>query len=161
MKPVIQTNKHYRQLTPGTVGLASIVELVIAESVARQDANANNEVSEGAVVKAVFVEMWLTSDDATQGSIVATVEKVPSGATAMTYAQSISMYTYPNKKNVLATHQGLVAPNVQSGIPVFREWIPIPKGKQRMGLGDKIVLNISGISNGANYCGFFTYKEQL
>lgn len=123
--------------------------------------SASNEVREGCTISAVFVEMWVTSDDSAQGSTVVSLEKRPSLSPQMTYAQSQALNSYSNKRNVFFTSQGLTPPNVQSGIPFIRQWFKIPKGKQRMGLGDLITLNISGITNGANYCGFFTFKEQF
>lgn len=158
MKSPIHSVKQYNQYTPTTVALGAISNLTIVEGVNVTAANAVNECPEGALVKQVYLEFWITSDDATQGSVVASLEKIPASATAMTYAQSIALGTYPNKKNVLYTTQGLTPPNVQSGIPFVRGWFKIPKGKQRIGLGDKLVFNISGISNGANFCGFFLYK---
>ncbi len=155
----IHSTKHIVQWQGLGVASSAIINLEIAKSVVLQDANLSTEVQEGAVVKAVFVEVWLTSDDATQGSCTATIEKRSGGQVAMTLTQSNAMYGYVNKKNILHTSQGLVPPNIQAGIPLIRQWIKIPKGKQRFGLDDILVLNVSGITNGANICGVAIYKE--
>lgn len=157
MKSPINSEKHYVQQSVATVALGARAIIEIAKGVVAPTAPA--EVRVGAQVKAVFVEMWVTSDDTAQGSTVATLEKYSGGQPGVTYAQIINLQDYPNKKNILFTTQGLTPPNVQSGIPFIRQWFKIPKGKQRIGLGEVISLNIAGISNGANYCGMITYKE--
>lgn len=160
MRPQVNTVKHIRQFSPTTVGLGSIGGMTAVNTVDVQSISNDYDVRVGAKVTAIYLEVWITSDDATQGSCVATLEKRPSGGTAMTYAQSIDLHDYPNKNNIFFTTQGLTPPNVQSGIPFVRGWFKIPKGKQRMSLGDIITFNISGVSNGAVFCGFLMYKEQ-
>lgn len=159
MKSPIHSVKHINQNTPTTVAAGAINNVLAIEAVTSLSANLSREVVEGAKVSAIYIEYWITSDDAAQGSMVISVEKVPAGATPMTYAQSVALWSYPNKKNILYTAQGLTPPNVQSGLPFVRQWIKIPKGKQRFGLEDKLYINISGISNGAVFCGMSIYKE--
>jgi len=159
MKPVIHTEKHIIQLTPTNVGLGAIDNQTMASAVAAP--TGATEVREGSSIKSVFIEMWITSDDGAAGSTVVTLEKRTGGSPAMLYAQSIALNSYANKKNVLYTTQGLTPPNIQSGILFLRGWHKIPKGKQRFGLSDILILNISGISNGATFCGFWTYKEEF
>lgn len=158
-KSPIHSRKHIIGQTVYNVGLGAINQIDVVHAVERTTANAAQEVTEGSIVKAIYVEHWVTSDDAAAGSQVLSVEKIPSSGTPMTYAQSIALDSYPNKKNIFFTSQGLVAPNVSTPLPVIRQWVEIPKGKQRMGLGDKIVLNLSGITNGVSACGLFIYKE--
>ncbi len=155
----IQSVKHINQFSVTTVGIGALGQKQLALSVVAPDANAVSEVPEGAKISNVYVELWITSDDASQGSLAVNLEKTSTQMTAMTYAQSIALWTYANKKNIFYTTQGLVPPNVQSGIPFLRGWFKIPAGKQRFGLGDKLVLNISGITNGVNYCGLVIYKH--
>lgn len=159
MRPRVNTEKHILQFSPTTVGLGAISNVLAVHAVAAPALS--RDVREGAIVSAIYVEFWIHSDDAAAGSTVVTLEKVPALATPMTYAQSIVLNDYSNKKNILYTSQGLVPPNVQSGLPLIRGWFKIPKGKQRFGLGDKIIINISGISNGVVYCGHLQFKEQF
>ncbi len=124
------------------------------------DINTAIEVEEGSLVKAVFLEVWLSSDDTLVTSFQVALEKVPAAAPAMTFTTGNSLGSYANKKNVLYVTRGLApAETFGNPVPVLRGWFKIPKGKQRMGLGDKIVMNITAISNGINWCGFMTYKE--
>ncbi len=160
MRPVVNTEKQYVQYTVTSVGLGSLGQEFIAEAL-EVPATASKDVRVGAKISAIYVEIWLGSDDAAQGSFNLTVEKVPGNSAFMTYAQSILLDDYPNKKNVFYTTQGINPPNVQSAIPVIRQWIKIPKSKQRMGLGDKFVVNIAGITNGLTYCGFSLFKQQF
>lgn len=155
----VNSRKHYFHVTQGTVGLGAVAQLAQITAVVAPDANLSWEVREGAEIHQVYVEFWITSDDAAQGSFILTVEKVPSAAPAMTYANSIALTDYPNKKNILYTTMGLNNPTTGPATPVIRQWVAIPKGKRRMGLGDKIVVNLSGITNGVNYCGFLLFKE--
>lgn len=157
-KAPIHTEKHITQVTLATVATATHTDLTIAIAVAAPGTN-SWEVHEGSHVKAVYLELWLTSDDATQGSIVGALEKRGGTAAAMTYAQSVALNSYPNKNNVFYITQGLTPPNVQSGIPFVRGWFTIPKGKQRLALGESLIFNLSGINNGANYCGYILFKE--
>ncbi len=161
MKAVVTTDKHYNQWTLATVTPAGTkTEQQISHAVSAADKDTSQEVVTGSVVKAVFVELWITSDDTSGSSFVITLEKVPGGVSGFqTYAQSIALQGYNNKKNVLYTTMGLVGPNDEVPIRIMHGWFKIPKGKQRMGQDDYIVLNISAISNGLTYCGFSTFKE--
>lgn len=156
-KSPIHSVKHYVQHSVFTVGLGAILQADIAIAVAAPAAN--NQVKEGSIVKAVYVELWITSDDAASGSFSFSIEKRPAAAVGMTFAQSQALFTYPNKKNILYNSQGLNNPRAGVAMPVFKGWIAIPLGKQRMGLGDRIVYNVAGITNGLDGCGFETYKE--
>ncbi len=160
MKPVIHSEKHYVQQTRSqavTVSLSPI-DIIVAQAVSAKAAV--DDVIEGAIVKAVFVEMWIL-DSGNDGSFVLTLEKLPAGKAKMSFTQSNALGTYVNKKNILYTTQGL-SPNdgIGNPVPVIRDWFKIPKGKQRFGLGDELVLNITNNGTGnLDFCGFFTYKE--
>jgi len=160
MRPIIQSTKHYVQQSRSEVATVAVQNIDILEAVIMSANNLVDEVLEGSLVKAVFVEMWIL-DTASDGSFVISLEKRPSGLGAMAFASSNALGLYPNKKNLLYVTQGLSPNNgVGNPVPIIRQWFKIPKGKQRMGLGDKLVLNIT--NNGLNdleFCGFFTYKE--
>ncbi len=136
--------------------------MVDAVSVASAGSN-TRDVEEGALVKAIFCEMWLSNNGAAgvTGQFTLIVEKKPAGATAITVAQMANLSAYPNKKNILYTTQGIIGTSASGPtVPVIRNFILIPKGKQRMGLGDQMILTISNISGETlQRCGFFTYKE--
>ena len=93
------------------------------------------------------------------GSGITTFEKVPGGKPAMTAAQSADLSSYPNKNNVFFVSQGLYPADNQNPLPVMRGWFKIPKGKQRMALGDKLVINFHSQTNGIDACGISIYKE--
>ncbi len=160
MRPIVHSQKHYVQQSRSQVNTVSLSQLDIILSVQSTVANAVDEVSEGANVKAVFVEMWLL-DTANDGSFIVSLEKKPGGNAGQSFSNSNSLGTYENKRNLLYVTQGLTPNNgVGNPVPIIRQWFKIPKGKQRFGLGEKLVLNIT--NNGLNdleFCGFFTYKE--
>jgi len=158
MAPII-TEKHYAPQSPTTVDFGAIENRDVIISVAVVDKNASIEIEEGSVIKAVYLERWVQTDDENAGSFTMTVEKVPAQAPDMTFSQSGALNTYPNKKNILYTTQGLLNPIGISVIPAIKDWILIPKGKQRFGLGDKLVVNTAGLTNGVVICGMSIFKE--
>ncbi len=160
MRPVIHSTKHYVQMSRSTISTVSAVTEDIALAVESTTANLVDEVEEGSVIKAVYVELWLL-DSANDGSNVVIAYKNPIGNVGATFTNLNALGTYLNKKNVLFTHQGLSSNNgVGNPIQVLGGWIKIPKSKQRFGLGDRFLISIA--NNGPNtleYCGFATYKE--
>ena len=160
MRPVINTEKHLVQHSLFSVALGAVTNLSIVFAKAAPVAAVPQDCREGCVIKAVYVEMWITTDDANQGSSIVTLERVPGGASPMTAAQSASLDSYANKKNVLHTQMGLTPGNSQYPMASIKGWIKIPKGKQRFGISDRLILNIHGQSNGLTGCGFMVFKEQ-
>lgn len=160
MRSPINSTKHFTHKSLTTISTSAIENIKVCEAVVAPDANLANEVREGSLVKAVYVEVWaIGGTDSATPTHVSTVEKVPSGATPMTNVQSTNLFSYPNKKNILKTRQGLVPKTGQNPVNVFGEWIEIPKGKQRMGLGDAIYVNVTAISNALEICGIMVFKE--
>ncbi len=158
MRPTINTEKHIIQLGPATIALGAILPVSIAFSEASPATAVS--VREGAKISAVYIEVWATGDDAALSSSVCTLEKRSGNMVAMTVGESAALNNYTNKKNILHTFQGLIPTNAQFPIPLLRGWFKIPKGKQRFGLQDLLVLNIHAALDGMTVCGFFVYKEQ-
>ncbi len=161
VKPMVHSTKHIvnNSLFAISAGAITNIQPVVAVNVS--DKNLATEVEEGCSIKAIYVEQWLMANSATKGSGVVTVEKLPAGAPLMTAAQSAALDAYPNKKNILFTSQGLYPPNTQNPLPVLRHWIKIPKGKQRFGLGDKLLINMLNQTEGTVACGLSIFKEYL
>ncbi len=159
VRPVVHSTKHYVQRSLFTIASGAIDNGSIVLAVAVQDKDAASEVEQGAIIKAVFCEMWVITDDTASGTVITTLEKIPAGATAMTAAQSAALNAYPNKKNILYTQMGLISPNIQYPTNIIKGWFAIPKGKQRFGLGDRLRLNVHAQSNGISACGTFIFKE--
>ncbi len=160
MRPKVHVEKHVFQVSLFSVASGAITGLV--PCAAKQTVTAANaaHIREGSTVSAIYVEMWLTSDDTAAGTAIVTLEKREGAQPQMTTTESAALDAYDNKKNVLHTFMGLLGPNTQYPMAVIKGWIKIPKGKQRFGIEDKLVLNIHGQSNGVSGCGFFIYKEQ-
>ncbi len=162
MRPPIISRKHYVQFTEFDVASATVTEHVYAHAKAQQVVDSNFEVNEGSLVKALFIELWLITDSGTQvGSFVAMLEKVANDVGTPTISEMTNLDAYDNKKNILFVSQGILATEGDGGpTPVLRQWMKIPKGKQRMGLDDQIRLNIAAIgSQPLTGCSFATYKE--
>ncbi len=161
----INSIKHYVHTSQGIIAAGTVGNIVLVDTVSVSAAGAaSTDVEEGAIVKAVFIEWWILNDavgDATTQFTIS-IEKLPTGNPLMTFTQSQNLGAYTNKKNVLYVTQGLInSPTSAGAVPIFRAWVLIPKGKQRFGLGDRIVTNISNIagSTGLTRCGISTFKE--
>ncbi len=164
MAAPIQSVKHYVQTSSGNIasGVAEIISIVVAVSRIAGAVN-STDVIEGSIVKAVFIERWIIAN-AVSGNIAQfnmIIEKLSSGQVGPTFTQTQNLGSYPNKKNILYVTQGIVATDqVGQPIPIIRNWVMIPKGKQRMGLGDQIIVTISNIATDTlQRCGISTYKE--
>jgi len=159
MRPIITSRKHMHQLGINSVmgGTLSVITFLDA----KQDANhaTSQDVDIGSNVKAVYVEIWLLAGSQQPGSITVTIEKRVSGSPAMTFTNSATLHTYNNKNNLFYTTQGLTPDANGNPIPFLRQWIKIPKGKQRMSLGDKLVLNLSANVEDCTFCGLMIYKD--
>ncbi len=159
MRPVIASRKHIVQqsITQVTTGTVFTIEPVRATSTQTVDDPA--EIIEGNVVKAIFVEIWIMGTF-NLGSFVVMLEKAPAAVSDPTFTEMSTLDAYDNKKNILFTSQGLMAEDNQNPTPVLRQWIKIPKGKQRFGLRDKIKINLASLTGeDLQFCGFQLYKS--
>ncbi len=160
MRSPINSKKHIRQITLSTVAAGATNAERIIDSVALSDVNTVTEVQEGAVVKAIFIELWLlnTSND---GFEITVFSKTNDATDGPSHAEMLALDSYVQKKNILHMHEGLSANDgVGNPVAVYRNWLKIPKGKQRFGLGDRFIISISNPSaNTLNYCGQCIYKE--
>ncbi len=160
MRPVINTDKHIVQQSQFTVAAGALSQLTIISAVAAPAAG--NEVRVGSVITAVFVEMWVSSDNGVASTGIVTLEKLPGSNNAgMSAADSAALNVYDNKKNVLHIQMGLLPNDLTYPMASVKGWFKIPKGKQRFGLDDRLMLNIHAQTTQLVGCGFFTYKEQF
>ncbi len=159
MKSPIHSTKHIVQNSLFAVASGAINNATLITAVDVAAKNTVTEVEEGCLIKAIYVEFWFTGDDAVAGTGIFTLEKISSNGPSMTVAQAGALMDYPNKKNILFTQMGLMPPNTQYPMAVIKGWIKIPRGKQRFGLGDRLMLNMFAQSDGLTGCGFAIYKE--
>ncbi len=159
MKAPIHSRKHIVQFPFDQISTGTAQNIRLADAVAVPSTNADSIV-EGAVIKAVFIELWL-QNSANDGHQVVTLTKDPINSTGPTFTNLAALDDFPNKKNILFTHEGLSSNDGVSGPQrVLNQWFKIPKGKQRFGFEDKLFLSISNpSSNNLNRCGFAIYKE--
>ncbi len=157
MRPTINSEKRIVQFGIDTT-LAGTVRALHLVSAVNTPVNAE-DVPIGAVVKAIYVELWLMSDTQQLGSQIAFVEKTNQNSAPANFSQSAALNGYANKKNVLQTTQGLTGDANSNPIPAFRGWIKIPKGKQRFGQGDDLWLVVSAIVEDTASCGLAIFKS--
>ena len=107
------------------------------------------------------MELWLHNDDGSNArQFIVTLEKISSGGVDPTFTNMANFQAYDNKKNVLYTTQGtLGASDAQGAVPIIRQWIAIPKGKQRFSLGDRFIITLAAVGGQFQECGMFIYKE--
>ncbi len=162
MRAVVKSKKHIFQISQSTVGQAAVVNTTLLDS-AEATSTTPQGVEEGAIVKACYVEFWVSQDSASiVGSYTIILVKLPGNSVVPSTAHLAALHDYENKKNILFTAQGLLTPNDGGQVPVLRSWYKIPKGKQRMGLGDRLMISIRNNNATAidiNFCGLAIYKE--
>ncbi len=161
LAPIVAV-KHYVQKENASLASAARIGITVVDAVGIDIAvTSTDEVLEGSVVKAIFSEYWFKSDAVagTGTKFQLVFEKVPSGANGINFTQMNNLSSYPNKKNILYYTQGVVGDLTTNSIPMIRNWFKIPKGKQRMGIGDQIIVSVSTTGAAADVCGFSTYKE--
>ncbi len=161
MIPPIHTIKHYVQHENSVTADNSRRTLALVIAVAGEATANTAEVNEGSHIKAVYHELWAKSNATagTEDKFQYVLEKVPLTASSITFTEMNNLMAYANKKNILFVSQGVIGDLTVQSIPVVRNWFLIPKGKQRFGLGDKLVASISTTGATLNNCGFATYKE--
>ncbi len=157
----INTIKHYVQrpsvnVTAGTVNAHVVVDAAVAP------ANATTaEVIEGAVIRAIFVEWWILSQGGTgtEDQFGMIIEKIQNSAVSATFTNMLNLQAYDNKRNILYYTQGIISGNDTGSVNIFRQWVKIPKGKQRFAAGDRLVITTATVGQALALCGFVTYKE--
>ncbi len=161
----INSIKHYVGQPRAVIGVGASLSLEIADVVNAPVSSTREKITIGSMIKAIHVEMWILGGGATNTSstFVMIVEKIPSGQADPTFADMLNLGGYNNKKNILYTTEGIIGSNVDGTgmIPIIRDWMLIPKGKQRMGQGDRLVLTLATVEQSLVICGIFTYKEYV
>ncbi len=145
MRPPIQSTKRITQYSLFTVPADGVVTAKIVKAVSTFTGT-NSECPVGAVVKAVYVEFWIMGEGAQPTFAVSFVEKSVNDTPKPDIADVRLLDEYTNKKNIFYTTQGLIGDSNTNPIPIMRQWIKIPKGKQRMGLGDEIRVVFGGLN---------------
>jgi len=164
MQAPINSIKHYVHRTNTVVATGVLLSVPVVTTVVAPATASSLEVKEGSIVKAVHFELWLAGNGTTGVSAQFTVivEKLNGAGVPMTAGQAVNLGAYPNKKNILYTSQGQLGAQVDGNqsVPMVRGWILIPKGKQRMGLGDRIFFHVHSVGS-VRVCGLTTYKEYV
>ncbi len=163
MRPPINSVKHYVQTTQTSVSALNSSSVNLISAVARADLQAGNaqEVAQGSIIKAIFIEYWVLGDEMSNAhsTFQFAITKLSGADAGPTFAEMNALHGYVNKKNVFMYSQGLVAGDKANPTPVVRQWIKIPKGKQRFGLLDRLAITFTGLTGDVQFCGFATYKE--
>lgn len=161
LRPV-SSEKHYVILGPTTIAAGVVLKSDIARSVTLSAANAATEVPIGAHVKAVFIELWVSSDTSTTNfsQVDLMVAKPKSSElTSMTHATMLLPNALPFKNVIFLRSKGNVQSKTDAGfIPFLRGWIKIPRSHQRFAQDDVLALAMAGTTGAILVCGVITYK---
>ncbi len=157
----ITSIKHYTYRTNLAVASAASINQTVVQAVVAPAQSADSAVVEGAIIKAVFIEVWLKSNASagTDTQFDFYIYKNPGGKNDMIIADALNAGAWDNKKNILFSSQGVLGDLTTQAIPVHRGWIKIPKGKQRFGLADKLNWFLTFTGDAGQVCGLATYKE--
>ncbi len=158
MRPIIHSKKHYVQNSLATVVAGTPLNLVLVKALEAQ-ASTPQDVEEGATVKAIYIEAWLRAGSTTGSSGQLIVYKKTADTTNPSATDMAALHDWDNKKNILYTTMGLYNDQDTVATPALRQWIKIPKGKQRFGLSDKLQMTIFTPTIDLHHCGFAIYKE--
>ena len=159
MRAPITSTKHYVQTGIDSVMAGTVKSENLVQGRRSVDVTSAFQVVEGSVVKAVYVEVWILAGSQQPGSFTFTIEKIPANQDPPTFLQMATFQDYPNKKNILYTTQG-VSPDANGNpVPIYRGWVKIPRGKQRIGLFDRILWTLSANVEAHTFCGMATYKD--
>ncbi len=134
---------------------------VVTRNIANADQDPSpsspSAVAVGTVVKAVYAEIWILGTSQQPATTTTVIMKNPGGdnidATDFT-----DLNSYNQKNNIFEMHQGLVGDANANPVPFYRGWIKIPKGKQRLALGDALQFSLKCITEDVQWCGIFIFK---
>ncbi len=162
MRPVIHSKKHIQQIAQQNVSQGAVVLSTILEA-QEGPSTTPSQVIEGATVKSCYVEYWVQNDSTSAiGSFTVILYKNPGNGQTANATDLAALHDWENKKNIFFTSQALAPSSDSMMIPVMRGWYKIPKGKQRMGLKDKIQIAIRNNNASAvdiEFCGLAIFKE--
>ena len=158
MRPIIQSQKRIVQVTLSNVAVGASSAIIIANATQGAQTNAPDDVPVGSIIKAVYAEIWLLGDGQQPNTSTVMICKVPADSGGPSAVEFQNLNAWANKNNIFEMHQGLVGDANTNPVPFFRGWIKIPKGKQRMAIGDQLQFNIKAITEGIQFCGVFIFK---
>ncbi len=157
MRAVIQSVKHYVQVSLTTVLSGASLNTQICKAVEAPVADTPAECPVGAIIKAVYIEMWVRTGDTAPGTSLISFYKGKQNQN-MNFAEQIALHDYTGKADVYYHTQGLINDQDSTATPFMRGWFKVPKGKQRMALGDTLNLSIAAQALDNHVCGFMVFK---
>ncbi len=159
-RPVINSIKNQPNgFDAGSAGANAFV--LIAKAVNTPSSIVSTDVSQGCIVKAIWVELWITASatvaEGVTTGIDAYIWKNPGGN--LTAPAPGSVGTSNEKKFVFKSWKGLIGSR-KEGFPAYtwRGWVRVPKIYQRMGTDDLLQLVFKSTGVNTLVCNNFIYK---
>ncbi len=159
VRPIVHSTKHYVQHSLATATGGAVLNGQIAVAVDVGAKNIPAECEEGNSIKAIYVENWIRAGSTTPSSGQFIIYKKGGDTTNPSATDMANLHDWDNKKNIFYTTMGLFNDQNAAAIPVAKEWFKVPKGKQRMGLGDSLNWAFFCPTIDCHSCGFETFKE--
>ncbi len=159
VRPMVHSTKHIVQFSIRTIESGTVENLTIVDSVAVANKNIPAEVEEGSTIKACYLEIWVRAGSATASSGQHVLYKKSAGQGFPSTTNMGQLHDWNNKKNIFATQMGLFNDQDANATRIYGGWYKIPKGKQRFGLGDQLIITGFATAIDLQICGFAVYKE--
>ncbi len=118
----INAIKHMVNIENSAVADAARRTIIVVQGVAQNAVSAVQDVVEGAIVKAVYVELWFKGNAVagTEDKFQFVIEKLVSGSNGITFTEMNNLMTYENKRNILFTSQGVTGDLTTQSVPIHR-----------------------------------------
>ncbi len=141
MAPVINSIKNVREEAAGISGTNSLH--VIAKAVNTPLSTVNNDVSNGCIIKAIYVSLDACGLAGTGVLNVFGAYLIKNPGDNLTEPDVFALGTSNEKKFIFKQWQAMVMRSQEGNVPYHWEgWVKIPKRYQRMGTDDTIKLVI-------------------
>ncbi len=141
MAPIINSIKNVREEATGITG-TNLVQ-IIAKAVNTPLSTVNNDVSNGCIIKAVYISLDVCGLLGTGVLNVFGAYLIKNPGDNLTPPDVFSVGTSNEKKFVFKQWQSMIMRNQDGNLPYHWEgWIKIPKRYQRMGTDDTLQLVI-------------------
>ncbi len=158
MRPVLNSIKNEVNTVDGiTAATNNVASIVIATDV--HDTAVVNSVTQGCIIKAVWIEFWYYGLSAASTNDIIDIYLMKNPGNNLTPPNPGTVGTSNEKKYVLHEWKGLGGNKSLGGYPYNQtgRWFKIPKIYQRFGTDDRLQLVARSPTTG-NLCMKFVYK---
>ncbi len=160
-RPVINTIKREINAIQGVTAATNVVHTIAIAVDAPTTAGAN-QVHQGSIIKACWIEFWYYGLSADNTNDIIDIYLMKNPGANLTPPNPGTVGTSNEKKFVFQEWKGLAGTKTTGGMPYYQQgkWFKIPKIYQRFGTDDTLVLVARSPTTG-NWCTKTIIKEQF